>query len=199
MRTASFLIPTILALCVAPLAGADQTIAVVVPALLDANAAISGKVKQECEIDVKLGNQVYQSVSEKYPGAEQIPSSSQIASDRNVVRVTVVGALGAGGGAWSGPKSITIRADLLQGSKVIDTKTLSRQSGGGAFGGFKGTCGIMDRITVALGRDVASWLPRALSMAKPAPSSTGEASAQPPTEEKAPTATTGSSASESKQ
>ena len=58
---------------------------------------------------------------------------------------------------------------MLQNSKIVATKDLKRQSGGGAFGAYTGTCPIMDRIAVALGKDVAAWLPSAFMVMKYAP------------------------------
>ncbi|HEX7250535.1 MAG TPA: hypothetical protein VF262_09155, partial [Burkholderiales bacterium] len=76
--------------------------------------------------------------------------------------------------------AISVRADLEQNSKLHASKLLTRQSSGGAFGGMKGTCSIMERIAVALGRDVAAWVPGALATlpaAAPAPAAAAVQSA----------------------
>lgn len=149
---------------------AQEKFAVLVPAVLDPNAPIGEAVKRECGVESKVGTEVYARVAERYP-AEQVASPAQ-AGDRLTLKVTLLSVVGHGGGGWSGTKAIAIRADLLRDSKVIATRTLNRQSGGGAFGGLTGTCAIMDRIAVALGRDVAAWLPGAMMLIryeKPAP------------------------------
>jgi hypothetical protein len=64
---------------------------------------------------------------------------------------------GTGGGAWSGPKFVNIEGTLWQNGKVAGTFRASRYSSGGAFGGYKGTCGILARCAKALGKDVATW------------------------------------------
>jgi len=67
--------------------------------------------------------------------------------------------LGVGGGAWSGPKAITVNADLLDASgKVIRHTKINRWSMGGMFGGFKGTCSILDRSAAAIGKDLSRWV-----------------------------------------
>ena len=184
MRTNLFLLTGLLGLCIAHAVNADENIVVVVPALLDPSAPIGDKVKQDCAVDTSVGSEVFLRVSERYPGTEQTRSPEQVAPGKIVVKITLVGVLGAGGGAWSGAKSITIRAEVLQNAKVIGTRNLSRQSSGGAFGGFSGTCAIMERIAVALGRDVAGWLPIALTMAKHESSSSDQTASQPPKEER---------------
>jgi len=143
---------------------AQEQFAVLVPAVLDPNAPIGDAVRRECGVESKVGTEVFARVAERYP-AEQVASAAQ-AGDRLILRVTLLSVLGHGGGGWSGTKAIGIRADVLRDSKVIATRTLSRQSGGGVFGGVTGTCAIMDRIAVALGRDVAAWLPGAVMVLK---------------------------------
>lgn len=64
---------------------------------------------------------------------------------------------GTGGGAWSGPKHVNLEGTLWENGKVVGTFRASRYSSGGAFGGYKGTCGILARCAKALGKDVATW------------------------------------------
>lgn len=67
--------------------------------------------------------------------------------------------LGVGGGAWTGPKAITVNADLLDPSgNVMRHTKINRWSLGGFFGGFKGICSILDRSAVAIGKDLGRWV-----------------------------------------
>lgn len=166
MKTVATLLAGVAALFIANAAGAQEKIAVVMPALLDPNAPIGEAVRRECGVQTSVGTQVFERVSERFPGTVQVQEASQAGQDTAVLKVTLIGVLGAGGGGWSGQKSITLRAEILQGAKVVMARTLSRQSGGGVFGGVSGTCAIMERIAVALGRDVAGWLPSALTMVR---------------------------------
>jgi hypothetical protein len=96
-------------------------------------------------------------VSKKHPGSTKLQAGDK-AGNGKVLKVTIVNVVGVGGGAYSGPKSMTVRADLLQSGKVIATTTKERTSGGGAFGGMKGTCAIFGRVAKTLGSDVATWV-----------------------------------------
>lgn len=49
-------------------------------------------------------------------------------------------------------------ADLLEGGKVIRNTKINRWSVGGMWGGFKGTCSILDRTAVAIGKDLGRWV-----------------------------------------
>jgi hypothetical protein len=134
-------------------------------------------------VEDSIGKEVFRRVSERFPGAGKTPISGPLPSSDTVVRVTILGVVGAGGGAWSGAKSITIRAEVLQDAKVVHSTTLTRNSGGGFFGTMKGTCSILDRIAVALGKDVAAWLPVGPTGAKPAAEPVAESPAPPPKED----------------
>ncbi|MGH8704451.1 MAG: hypothetical protein ACREUO_03430, partial [Burkholderiales bacterium] len=154
------------AFCATQISSADDKVVVMVPAVLDPNAPISDAVKRECNVDTSVATQVFQRIGERYPGTEQVSKPDPLGTDKILLKVTLMSVVGHWGGGWSGPKAITIRADALRGSNVIATRTMNRQSGGGALGGMMGTCGIMDRIAAALGRDVAAWLPAALMVVR---------------------------------
>ncbi len=130
-----------------------------VPAALDPNAPISDAARRECNVDRTVGTQVFERVGERYPGTEQVAKPDPLSADKALVKVTLMSVVGHGGG-WSGPKAITIRAEVLHGSKVIATRTMNRQSGGGAFGGVMGTCAIFERIAGALGATLLLGFPR---------------------------------------
>ncbi len=126
------------------------------------NVQVSDAVKRECELEAKLDEWVLEGVSKKYPGS----SVGEKSGGGKVLKLTIVNVYGVGGGAYSGPKSMTVQADLMQGTKVMASTTKSRSSGGGAFGNMKGTCAIFGRVAKALGSDVAAWLPGAMNGAK---------------------------------
>src|SRR4030065_483798 len=70
---------------------------------------------------------------------------------------------GFGVGAWSGAKHVPVEGTLWENGKIKGTFTAMRYSGGGAFGGYKGTCAILGRCVKAIGKDGGGWL-RAASM-----------------------------------
>ena len=186
MRKTKFWLCGMLLLGAAFASNADDRLLVQVPALLDPSAPIEDSVKRDCRVEGRVGDQVYLRVSESHPGAAQISDPAKAGPDR-FLKVTILSVMGHGGGSWSGNKAMTIRVDVAQNAKVFASKTLSRQSGGGVLGGVSGTCAIMERIALALGKDVAKWLPDAFKMAPgPLPTTAPDpapASAQPPKEE----------------
>jgi hypothetical protein len=55
-------------------------------------------------------------------------------------------------------KQVAISAKLFEDGKEIANFAGARDSMGGAFGGFKGSCTVLERCADTLGKDVAGWL-----------------------------------------
>lgn len=147
---------------------AAETLLVQVPARLDPSAPITESARQECQIPALVGNYVLGDLQARMgvgvtalPGAE--PASGK------VLRLTIVSAPGFGGGGWSGPKYISVRAELAEGGKVLGGFTARRGSRGGMWGGVSGTCAIFERIAVTLGKDIGAWTAMAVRNSTYAP------------------------------
>ena len=160
MQRSNLAIAVIVASCASLAPDARAEDAVFVQALLDPNVHVVEAVKRDCALDTMVGDWVLESVSKKHPGSKKLQKGDS-AGKSSLLKVTIVNVVGVGGGAYSGPKSMTVRAELIQSGKVIATTTKERTSGGGAFGGMKGTCSIFGRVAKTLGSDVAAWLPSA--------------------------------------
>ena len=133
----------------------------ITPAAFGPNVQVVDAVKRECELEGKIDEWVFESVSKKYPGSARVKKAGE-AGKGTVLKLTITQVFGVGGGAYSGAKSMTVQAELLRGGKVVASTTKNRASGGGAFGNMKGTCAIFGRVAKTLGSDVAAWLPSAL-------------------------------------
>jgi len=147
-------------LALATAAHAGDGVLVQVPAVFDPQAPVNDAVRRECGVDVLLGNDVFARVKARFPDSAPAQETSG-AADEKVLKLTILSVNAAGGGAWSGRKAVAVRADLVQSGKIMATTVKERTSGGGAFGGFKGTCAILDRVTAALAADITAWLAQA--------------------------------------
>ncbi|ASU38464.1 hypothetical protein hmeg3_09240 [Herbaspirillum sp. meg3] len=149
------LIVTMLSL--SSLAQAKEALRVQVPAVFDEQTPIEPSVKAECAVDRILGNHVFQKVADKYPGTLQVTDPAKMEKGR-VLKLTVLSVQGIGGGGWTGPKAVTVRADLVQDGEVVQTVVKREHSRGGVFGGMRGTCSILEIVAESLGRQIATWL-----------------------------------------
>jgi hypothetical protein len=138
---------------------AGETYFLQVPALVDPAAPIPNAVKSQCEVEKMLADDVLAKLNDRYGPVQSVTAPEQ-AGDGKLIQLTILSVHGLGGGGWSGTKSVAIRVDTLKGGTRLDSVYLDRSSGGGVLGGVTGTCGILDRIGDALGRDLANWLQR---------------------------------------
>ena len=114
-------------------------------------------IKAECQLDEKVPEFVQSYAKDDYSKIDLAGKASTKSSGRVLVmQITDISNLG--GGAWTGPKFVTIEGTLWQDGKVAGNFRGTRYSSGGAWGGYKGTCAILGRCAKALGKDVADWM-----------------------------------------
>lgn len=113
---------------------------------------ISDAIKSECRIGEQLADYVkeYSSVPVEF--------SDTVADTGRVLQLEIVDAVSMGN-AWMGHQKFTkVRGTLLEdGAKVASFKG-RRNSMGGAFAGFKGSCSVLGRTVQVLAEDIAGWL-----------------------------------------
>jgi hypothetical protein len=132
-----------------------------VPAVLDSAAPITSHVRSDCAVPELVGKHVLSHVAQRLPDA-RAAAAPQAGSTEAMLKLTLLGVYGAGGGSWSGAKSVALKAELVDNGQAVAATVLQQRSRGGVLGGVSGTCPIFERIAEALGRDVAAWLPIAL-------------------------------------
>lgn len=114
-------------------------------------------VRAECKLPTQVTEFVKENAAKSY-GKVVLADNVSAKTPGQALSMKIVGMTGTGGGAWSGPKHVTVEGTLWQNGKVKGTFTATRYSGGGAFGGYKGTCAILGRCVKAIGKDVGAWL-----------------------------------------
>jgi hypothetical protein len=127
------------------------------PAAYSLDAGFVRNVKDECAPETKLADYVRKKVGGQFSEVIPIGNPAEAGSEKVLV-LTIFEISGVGGGAWSGSKGITAEARLLENGKQFGQFKDSNSSRGGMFGGFKGTCSILDRAAESLAEDIADWL-----------------------------------------
>ena len=129
---------------------------IIKPIAFKKDAYIRDAVKQECDLDGKLSQFIKENAAGQY--ANIVTDSNTDSADAQILTMEIEEVQGAAGGAWSGAKSVVIKGSLSQNGKMLGDFKARRYSGGGMFGGYKGTCAILGRCVKTLGKDVAEWL-----------------------------------------
>jgi hypothetical protein len=121
------------------------------------SAHVRDAVKAECQLDTKLPDFIREYASAN--GTEvKLEQGALDTKKGKVLMLEITEVNAAGGGAWSGAKSMSVAGKLYDGGKQVGDFTAMRYSGGGFFGGYKGTCSIVGRCSKTLGKDIADWL-----------------------------------------
>jgi len=121
------------------------------------DVAVPEAVKKECDLENKIPDYVRVNAEGSFDKVVLIDSASA-GTPGQALAIKITGLMGKGGGGWSGPKQVSIEGTLWNNGKVAGTFLATRFSSGGAFGGYKGTCAILNRCAKELGEDVSKWL-----------------------------------------
>jgi hypothetical protein len=109
------------------------------------------KVKDECQLQTKVSKFLASFSSD-------VELVDTLGKQGRVLELAITDVHAPGGGAFSGPKRMTVKGTLRENGKAIGNFTAARYSGGGVFGGYKGTCAIVGRCAKAIGKDISNWL-----------------------------------------
>jgi hypothetical protein len=119
-----------------------------------ANAPVPAAVREQCALQTKVPEFVAQAAG----SSVELVDGAVDRKKGRVLELEITEVHAPGGGAFSGPKWMSVKGELYDKGKQIGSFRAKRYSTGGAFGGFKGTCSIIGRCTKAIGDDIAGWL-----------------------------------------
>jgi hypothetical protein len=127
------------------------------PVTYDPKAGVAQPVREQCHVEDLLATRVGAVLAKRNKSENATIAAGGDAAGATVLRLTITHVLGVGGGAWSGPKAITLRAELFEGKELKREQKVNRWSIGGFWGGFKSTCSILDRTATRLAKDLGRW------------------------------------------
>lgn len=137
---------------------ATQPVVLETPVTYAPGAEVVERVKAECRIEDMLATRVGDILRRRNKGGTGTVATGADANGSQVLRLQISHVLGIGGGAWTGPKAITVNAELVEDGKVVRNTKVNRWSIGGFWGAFKGTCSILDRSAIVIAKDMARWV-----------------------------------------
>jgi hypothetical protein len=118
------------------------------------NAAVPAVVREQCALQTKVPEFIQQAAG----SSVELVDGALDRKKGRVLALEITEVHAPGGGAFSGPKWMSVNGELFDNGKQIGSFRAKRFSTGGAFGGFKGTCAIIGRCSKTLGSDIAGWL-----------------------------------------
>lgn len=118
---------------------------------------VAGNIKKECPLGTQLAGFIVEYSKQRGIATEAVAATD----DKTPGRVLVVEIRNAEsqGNAFIGHRKTTsVRGALYQDGAKVGSFRGRRDSMGGAFAGFKGSCSVLGRTVKALGGDIAEWL-----------------------------------------
>ncbi|SBV37234.1 conserved exported hypothetical protein [uncultured Stenotrophomonas sp.] len=115
---------------------------------------ISQAVKQECALGEQLADFIREYAQEPVEFTEGEPDTS----NGRVLKLEIVDAVSMGNAFMGHHKSTRVRGTLYQDGEKVASFKARRNSMGGAFAGFKGSCSVLGRTIKVVGQDIGQWL-----------------------------------------
>lgn len=123
-----------------------------------ADADIANKVRDEC---TQLNTQLAEFTQEfgRENGVQvQLVETLDTSAPGRVLQMEIVDAVSMGNAFIGHQKYSRVRGVLFENGQQIADFRGRRNSMGGAFAGYKGSCSVLGRTVKALGKDIAQWL-----------------------------------------
>lgn len=120
-------------------------------------SVIDHRITSEC---TAIGSIMSESLAEaaQNKGVEIVRAEDRPDGKSDYAKIEIVNAVSYGNAFIGHAKGITVSAELFRNGKSVHKTSFNRNSGGGFFGGFKGSCAVLNRTAKVLGRDMAVWL-----------------------------------------
>lgn len=131
--------------------------------------AVADNIKAECKLSETQSEAVLKQLAAAGVPA-QAAASDAVPAQGRYLQLRIESAMSAGNAFTGHRKQVTTSARLFENGKEVAQTTLSRDSGGGAFGGYKGSCNVLRRCAITLGKDIAGWVRNNPAQAPAAPS-----------------------------
>lgn len=121
------------------------------------DAEIAGKITRECTLQTQLADFIKEYATK---GGHQIRLVDSVdeAAEGKVLVIEIRDAVSEGNAFLGHRKSTSARGKLLENGVEIASFKVRRNSMGGAFAGYKGSCSVLGRTVKIMGQDIAQWL-----------------------------------------
>lgn len=145
----------IVALC--PLSAFSESLLVSPEAAYAGEGGVAENIRNECNLPAAQTEYVLNALSAAGVSAEAAPDDG-VPGEGRFLRLRIESAISAGNAFTGHRKQVVTSAELFENGRSVGEKTFTRNSGGGMFGGYKGSCSVLRRCTKTLGQDIASWV-----------------------------------------
>jgi len=119
------------------------------------NSRIAQNIKDECKLDRSIISYIKEAASKN---GISVVVKNNIAPNEVELKVEITDAISAGNAFIGHRKFASIAGSLTKGGQSLGSFEAARRTGGGMFGGFKGSCAVLARAVKVLGQDTVRWM-----------------------------------------
>lgn len=134
------------------------------PVPFSESAIIADNIKSECTLNVQLAEAI--KANAPAHGVTVTFSDAVDTTQPSALKLEIVDVQSTGNAFIGHMKTVSVRGALFQDGAQTAAFTGRRLSRGGAMGGFKGSCAVLERTVKAVGSDIAGWLGKPVDGAK---------------------------------
>lgn len=115
-------------------------------------ASIPDAVRKDCGLEEKAAEAVRNAMTAHF---DKVVSADAVSAKTagKALEIRISGVLAPGGGAWSGPKTVTMTGTLWENGKALGNFTATRYTTRG-----HGTCGMLERDAKEIAGDIGKWI-----------------------------------------
>ena len=146
------------ALACSPFAAQAIGVDVPRPVPLAEDNEIAGNIKRECDLGNKLSHYIAEFGKAAGHDVRFVESDAAPSDSGRFLAIEIRDAVSTGNAFIGHRKSASVRGKLYEDGTVIGSFRGRRDSMGGAFAGYKGSCSVLGRTVKALGKDIAEWM-----------------------------------------
>lgn len=117
---------------------------------------IANNIKNECDLPKR---QLFTVMEElQRAGVTTVEDSSQVPLVGRYLRLDIKDAVSMGNAFTGHKKFVITSAKLFLNGQEVARNTFNRNSMGGAFAGFKGSCDVLNRCVDTISKDMVGWI-----------------------------------------
>lgn len=113
---------------------------------------------KECQVHQVVSERVTEQMQRTFRKMKLTETLPALNGEERGLRLSIVNMFGLGGGNYSGPKWMVIRAEVVGPEGVISARDFRRVSVASFSGLFLGTCHVMGKVAAKTGADMRKWL-----------------------------------------
>lgn len=141
-----------------------QSVQVPRPVPYEDTDEIAENIRTECKINEQLADFIQEYA--KKNGVTVTFGDIDVNAQGRVLDVRITSAISMGNAFMGHQKASSVSGTLYENGQKIASFKARRQSMGGAFAGYKGSCSVLGRTIEAMGKDIGLWLKSPVDGAK---------------------------------